>query len=98
MDLSPRAAKMIKYDNAGHRVSVQYVLSAINRNHSPCPPDKEEKDIRGSLQSSVTSAPGDTHGPLENKEGGPWDPINASGQAVVPTAPVGRSYREIWAG
>lgn len=50
----------------------------------------------GSLQSGEPSAPGDTQGPLEN-EGGPRDPINASGITVVPTAPAGRGYREIWA-
>lgn len=44
---------MMKYDNAGHGVSVRYVLSAMNRNHSPCPPDKEEKDTYAMRKPAV---------------------------------------------
>lgn len=64
---------MIKYDTAGHGVSVQYVLSAV------CVIEiivralqtRKRKRHNRSLQYSMSSASGDIHGLLENKEGEP---------------------------
>lgn len=78
---------MMKYDNAGHGVSVQYALSVV------CVIEvtvhalqtRKRKTHKRSLQYIMTSASGDTRGLLE-KEGEPWEGVWGVGIQLMQVA------------